>query len=164
MLPNLSEMSPEHREEYLKWIILIAVGLLYSFGIAFLFINLPRQRYTDDMYPRLYASSQLLETGRSIYAIENAQELTKITGWPIVDHLRYYYPAYLMVFTVPLALLPYDMARLLWTMAGLWGLWLAMGILARKFAPHLSLNRLTVVLVFYHGGSSHLAAHPSRPI
>ncbi len=147
MMPDFSKMSPEEREEYFKWLVLIFVGFVYSFGISYVFITNPNQRFTDDMYPRVYASGQLLETGRSIYDIENALELTEITGWPIVDHLRYYYPAYLMIVTVPLALLPYETARLIWTMAGLWGLWLAMGILARYFAPHLSLNRLTVLLI-----------------
>jgi hypothetical protein len=137
----------QQRAERQKLMVLVCIGLLYSFGIAFLFVSLPNQQFTDDFFPRWYASQKLLTTGRSLYDPANAEELVKIVGWPFTEQLRYYYPAYMLFFTAPLALLPYKAARLLWTIFGVWCLWLSMGILARLLKPGLSVNRLTMLLV-----------------
>ncbi|MBN1221449.1 MAG: DUF2029 domain-containing protein [Anaerolineae bacterium] len=140
-------MEAKDAQERQKYIVLSLVGMLYSFGIAYLFINLPGQRFTDDFFPRWYASKMLLTTGRSLYDWNNASELVGIVGWPLADQLGYYYPAYLLLFTGPLALIPYEAARFIWTVLGLWSVWLAIVILVRLLMPGLSVNRLTVLLV-----------------
>ena len=135
-------------QEKQKYIVLIVIGLLYSVGIAYTFaVLLPTQRYTDDLYPRLYASQQLLAEGRSLYADANAAELVPIVGWPKADQLRFYYPAYVLLFTLPLSLIPYEAARMVWTMAGLWSIWLGTVWVARALKPALSVNQLTLLLV-----------------
>lgn len=135
-------------QEKQKFVVLMIIGLLYSVGLAYTFaVLLPTQRYTDDLYPRLYASQQLLAEGRSLYADANAAELVSIAGWPKADQLRFYYPAYVVLFTLPLSLIPYEAARMAWTMAGLWSIWLGTVWAARALKPALSVNQLTLLLV-----------------
>lgn len=130
-----------------KLIILIVVGLIYSIAIAYFFQGLPRARLTSDFFPRWHASNQWLTNGRSIYDWANATEVSEVTGWPYLNQLGYYYPAYLLVFTAPLALLPYEVAHVIWVVFGLWCLWLGIFIFAKQLSPNFSLNRLTVLLV-----------------
>ncbi|MEW5961438.1 MAG: glycosyltransferase family 87 protein, partial [Chloroflexota bacterium] len=138
-----TEPSPEKQ----KYIVLIFVGLLYSLGVAYFFANLPSARLTSDFFPRWHASRMLLTTGRSIYDWSNAAEISAVTGWPKLHQLGYYYPAYLLLFTAPLSWLPYQAAHLIWTIVGLWFLWLGIILLARLLLPDFSVNRLTVLLV-----------------
>ena len=130
-----------------KLLILAIVGILYSFGTAYLFQSIPDRRYTDDLYPRLYASEKLLTEGRSLYDWQNAYELVPITRFNKVFQLGYYYPAYMMIFTGPLSLLSYGWARAIWTVIGLWSLWLSIVILVKLHQPALSTNKLTVLLL-----------------
>lgn len=130
-----------------KLAVLAVVGLLYSSGIAYLFLHLPNRLLTDDLYSRWYASKMLLTTGRSLYDWTNAYELVDIIGWPHAFDLRFYYPATLLVFTGPLSLLPYDGAVFFWRMFGLWCLWLSIVIFARWPRPNVSVNKLTWLLV-----------------
>jgi hypothetical protein len=132
-----------------KLMILAFIGLLYSVGIAVLVQNMMSQGFpvTDDFFSRWYASKMLLTTGRSVYDWANSVELSRIGNWPLVHQLGYYYPAYLLIFTAPLSLLPFAAARIVWTVAGLWCLWLGMVIMARQLTPPLPVNRLTLLLV-----------------
>ncbi len=130
-----------------KLIVLVIVGLAYSLSIAYFFSTLSSQQCTDDFFPRWHASKQLLLTGRSLYDWQNAVEVSACSGWPLLHQLGYYYPAYLLIFTAPLSLLTMDMARIIWTIFGLWSLWLSIFIIARRFQPTLSVNRLTLLLV-----------------
>ncbi len=98
--------------------------------------------------PRWYASRQSFESGRSIYDWQNAEEVSKLTGWPLVYELRYYYPAYLLAFTAPLSFLPYPLARFLWTVFGLWALWSGTLLFLRFPKRILSINQITILLVF----------------
>lgn len=138
---------PADSQERQKTIVLLLVGVVYSVGVAYLFASLPNQRFTDDFFPRWYASKMLLDTGRSLYDWANATELVSIVGWPLAYQLGYYYPAYLLVFTAPLAMIPYPAARFIWTAFGLWCLWAGVWLFARTHRPVLSLNRLTLLLV-----------------
>lgn len=140
-------MASTDTQEKQKLIVLVIVGLIYSFGVGYLFTILPGQRYTDDFFPRWYASYKLLTMNRSIYDPTNAVELVELARWPFADQLRYYYPAYMLIFTFPLALVSYDTARFIWTVGGLWCLWLGTALVARLLKPALSVNRLTVLLV-----------------
>lgn len=132
-----------------KLLVLALVGLVYSLGLAFLVQNMMARGFpvTDDFHARWYASKMLLTTGRSVYDWANSVELSHIGNWPLVHQLGYYYPAYLLIFTAPLALLPFPAARIVWTVAGLWCLWLGMVFLAGQLRPRLSVNRLTLLLV-----------------
>jgi len=143
----IEPVTPENSQDRQKFVVLILVGLLYSFSVAYVFVSLPQQRFTDDFFPRWYASRMLLSTGRSLYDWSNASELVDIVGWPLADQLGYYYPAYLLIFTGPLALIPYEAARWIWTVFGLWCVWLGIVILARELIPDLSINKLTILLI-----------------
>jgi hypothetical protein len=140
-------MSPENYRERQKLIILTIVGLLYSVGVAYFFQTLPTVRFTSDLFHRWYASRMLLTTGRSLYDWTNAYEVMSITHWWHVYDLRYYYPAFLLLFTGPLSMIPYELAHVIWTVFGLWCLWLGMVIFARQLNPGLSVNHLTLLLV-----------------
>ncbi len=139
-------MNTVNLQERQKFIILTIVGLLYSVGVAYLFASLPNQRFTDDFFPRWHASKMLLTTGRSLYDWMNAREVGDVTGWPLTSQLGYYYPAYLLLFTAPLSMIPYEVAHFIWTVFGLWCLWLGTVIFARLLAPNLSANHLTLLL------------------
>ena len=130
-----------------KLVALALVGLLYSGSLAYFFQSLPTARLTSDFFPRWHASRMLLTAGRSIYDWANATEISAVTGWPYLEQLGYYYPAYLLIFSAPLSLLPYGLAHIIWTMFGLWCLWLGMVIFADLLLPTFSFNRLTVLLI-----------------
>ncbi len=129
-----------------KLIILIIVGILYSIALAYFLQSLPRARLTSDLFPRWHASAMWLTTGRSIYDWANATDVSAVTGWPHLNQLGYYYPAYLLLFTAPLAMMPYGVAHVVWVVFGLWCLWLGTFIMARQIKPDMSLNRLTLLL------------------
>jgi hypothetical protein len=139
-------MNLENSTDRSKLVILAAVGLFYSVGIAYLLPNLPNQLYGNDFFARWYASRMLLTSGRSLYDWTNAYELAKITGWHQVYDFRYYYPANLLFFTGPLSFLPYKLALFIWTVFGLWCLWLSITIFARLLKNGLSINRFTILL------------------
>lgn len=141
----LTVTAAEDPQERQKYIVLIIVGLLYSLGIAYLFAHLPGQELTDDFYPRWYASRMLLTTGRSLYDWANSVEVAG--NWPFLHQVGYYYPAYLLLFTAPLSMMPATAARMVWTASGLWCLWLGVFIFARWLKPALPVNRLTWLLV-----------------
>jgi hypothetical protein len=151
--PEQNVGSPTHlisaaaSGERAKMTVLALVGLLYSSGIAYLFLRLPNRLLTDDLYSRWYASKMLLTRGRSLYDWTNAYELVHIIGWPHAFDLRFYYPATLLFFTGPLSLLPYDVAVFIWRVFGLWCLWFSIVIFARLPQAGLSINRLTWLLV-----------------
>jgi hypothetical protein len=132
--------------EQQKLAVLVIIGLFYSLSVAYFFQTLPRARLTSDLFPRWHASRMLLTSGRSIYDWENANEVSAVTGWSKLHQLGYYYPAYMLIFTAPLAWLPYGAAHIIWVMLGLWFLWLSIFIFARLTAPNLSLNHLTLLL------------------
>jgi hypothetical protein len=140
-------MNTLNSQERQKFMILIVIGLLYSLSVAYIFASLPNQRLTDDFFPRWHASKMLLTTGRNLYDWTNAREVSAFTGWPHTNQLGYYYPAYLLLFTAPLSIIPYEVARFIWTVFGLWCLWLGTVIFARELTPNLSVNRLTLLLV-----------------
>lgn len=139
-------MKTSPSQEQQKLIVLIIIGLLYSFALAYFFQSLPRARLTSDFFPRWHASRMMLTTGRSIYDWANATEVSAVTGWPYLNQLGYYYPAYLLIFTAPLAMMPYNVAHVLWVVFGLWCLWLGIFIFFRQLAPQISLNRITLLL------------------
>lgn len=130
-----------------KLIVLALVGLLYSISIAYVISNIPAQKYRDDFFPRWYTSRQLITGGRSLYDPQNARELQPITPWPEANQY-YYYPAYMFILTGPISLIPYPAARVIWTAAGLWSIWISIVLVAATSPRALSLNRLTVLLVF----------------
>ena len=126
---------------------LIIIGVFYSLAIAWFFQSLPSFKLTSDFFPRWHASRMLLETGRSVYDWQNADEISAVTGWHKLHQLGYYYPAYLLLVTAPLSMLPYNVAHIIWVICGLWFLWFGTFIFYRLTAPKMRMNQLTLLLV-----------------
>lgn len=134
------------QEEQKKLLVLGAVGLLFSIGFALVLNGNATARYKSDIFLRWYASEKLLSEGRNIYDARNAEEILDF-AYPSPFQPNYFYPAHMLVFTAPLALLPYRAAHLIWTIATelsyLVGLWLV----AREVSWPGSVNRFTLFMV-----------------
>lgn len=97
--------------------ILIIVGLLFSFGIALTFNQVPLIRNKSDFFQRWYATTKLLSENRNLYDAQNGEEVLAFVYGdnPVYETTNFYYPAHLLLFIAPLALLPYPTAHLIWT-------------------------------------------------
>lgn len=135
----------ETREDRQKLIILSAVGLLFSIAFALLLNGNETARYKSDIFLRWYASEKLLSEGRNIYDARNAEEILDF-AYPSPFQPNFFYPAHMLVFTAPLALLPYRAAHLIWTLATelfyLVGLWLV----AREVGWPRSVGKFTLFM------------------
>lgn len=112
-----------------KALILALVIILLTAMLTCVVNRNPTSLYRSDLYVRWYAVDKLFSTGRGLYDSENGKEVMRAVwgdgrGWT----LNFYYPAHVLLFIGPLALLPYPIAHLLWTLAGqlfyLGGLWI----------------------------------------
>lgn len=101
-----------------KFLIFVTVLVLFSIGTAVVLNNVPFIRLKSDIYLRWYATVKLFAEERSLYDELNSIEVdTIVYGEDSGLASGFYYPAYLVVFTGPLAGLPYQTAHLLWTLA-----------------------------------------------
>ena len=124
-------MSDGVGEDRKQLLVLAATGMFFVVAFAIVLnVNAPA-RYKSDIFQRWYATVKLLSEHRSLYDDRNGQEVTKLYGSAFPE--SFYFLAHLLVFTVPLALLPYPAAHLLWTIAVQVFLWLPSGL-----APDLS--------------------------
>ena len=126
--------------------ILAGVGLIFSITLAIVLLQVDKGNYYDDFYTRWYATKQLFISGRSLYDRQNAIDATQWVVHPAND-LVFYYPAYLLVFTGPLSLFPYTIARAIWTVLGMWGIWVGTYLFVKLPRQSLSSNQLTILLV-----------------
>jgi hypothetical protein len=129
-----------------KLLILGAVGLLFAIAFALVLNGNETARYKSDIFLRWYASEKLLSQGRNLYDMRNATEVATY-AYPSPWQTNYYYPAHMLLFTAPLALLPYRTAHLVWTVATqlfyLIGLWLV----AREVGWPGSVAKFTIFMV-----------------
>ncbi|MFN2227873.1 MAG: glycosyltransferase family 87 protein [Anaerolineae bacterium] len=136
------EMTPNEKK---KLLILAAVGLLFSVAFALVLNGSPAVRYRSDIYLRWYASEKLLAEGRNLYDPRSAEEVTTLVHGE-ARQTNYFYPAPMLLFTGPLALLPFRTAHLVWTLAGqlfyLAGLW----IVARAVGWPRSVGGFTIFM------------------
>ncbi|MBN1656782.1 MAG: DUF2029 domain-containing protein [Anaerolineae bacterium] len=136
-------LSPVDRR---KLMLLALVGVLFVLVFAIMLNVDAGARHRSDIYLRWYATQKLWTEGRNLYDPLNGQEVTtEVYGVPWVTN--FFYPAYLLVFVAPLALLPYQAAHLVWTvtiqlfyLAGLW-------VLVRLVRWPRSVNGLTLLFV-----------------
>lgn len=111
-----------------KLIILGAVCLLFTIAFSYLLSTNQGVLGRSDLMTRWYATNKLVTEHRSLYDLQNAIEayaLHSITGNPIEG--GFFYPAYLIVFTLPLTWLSYPLAHFIWVIliqlfliAGVW--------------------------------------------
>jgi hypothetical protein len=115
-----------------KLLMLVTVGFLFCLAFAFVINRNPIALHQSDIYLRWYAIDKLFSDARDLYDSRNGEEVTSYAwgeqGYPLT--LNFYYPAHLLVLIGPLALLPYPVAHLIWTVAGqifyLAAVWLSM--------------------------------------
>lgn len=106
------------RIEHQKIIILLVITLLIIVVFALALNNSDTfNRLYSDIFLRWYASTKLLSEGRNLYDPRNADEMWKIAFGknPWGYETNFFYPAHILIFTAPLALLPYKVAHLIWT-------------------------------------------------
>lgn len=117
------------KNEHTKLLIFALMALLFSLGFASVINGNPTARRRSDLYIRWYAVDRLFADGRSLYDSRNGEEVARsVWGEGFPWTLNFYYPAHLVVLMGPLALLPYPVAHMIWTIViqvfFLVGLWL----------------------------------------
>ncbi|MCP4363652.1 MAG: DUF2029 domain-containing protein [Chloroflexi bacterium] len=115
----MSVRSEEQTAVRSKYFILLLLGLVFSIGIAVTLNRIPFIRLKSDLYQRWYATTKLFAENRNIYDARNGAEvLQEVYGDDLIfETTNFYYPAHLLFFTVPLTLVSYPTAHLLWTTA-----------------------------------------------
>ena len=120
-MTNTPAPSPSRyiaRIERQKLIILIIIGLIVIVMFAIALNNSATfNRLYSDLFLRWYATTKLFSEGRNLYDPRNADEMWKIAFGhnPWGYETNFFYPAHLLIFLAPLALLPYQVAHLIWT-------------------------------------------------
>lgn len=118
-----------------KWV-LTFIGLLFVLGLAWTLSRYDVFYDRADLIVRWYATGQLLHEGRDLYDLRNALEARQPfqpPGVVLTESIdRFYYPAHLIIFLIPLADLPYPVAHFIWLVATqlfyLLGIWYCMDI------------------------------------
>ena len=133
--------------EKAKTAILIIVLVIVVIAFTLQLNTLPSIRVQSDLFSRWYATRQLLESGRNIYDVKNMEEAVDNKTIPTTPlETGFFYPAHLLVFLAPLAILPYPVAHFIWTLAGqlffLIGLW----IIIREVHWPATLNKQTLII------------------
>lgn len=130
-----------------RWI-LFAFGILLCLGIGVALNRIPGIPYQSDLFSRWYATTKLLDSGRNVYDLQNGREAIQYKAAPTTPlEAGFYYPAHLLVFMVPLAVLPFWLAHLVWTVSGLLFLFLGVWIVTAEEAwPH-TINQRTVFVL-----------------
>ena len=108
--------SSRWSEEQIKMglFLVLIVGVIVA--IAIVLNQIPFMRLKSDIYLRWYATEKMLFEGRNLYDVQNSVEVDDIVyGRDSGLASGYYYPAQMLLFTLPLSLLPYRSAHLLWT-------------------------------------------------
>jgi hypothetical protein len=109
-------MGMDSSSEKIKLVLLSVTLSLVMLGSAVVLNQNQIVQLRSDIFERWYATTKLIEEGRGVYDSRNGEETLRI-AWGNTPPLRatnFYYPATLLVFTVPLALFPYPTAHLIW--------------------------------------------------
>jgi hypothetical protein len=101
-----------------KTIILLLVGFLFSVVFAYLLTRQQAVLIRSDHFSRWYATNKLVMEGRSLYDPQNGREVVSLNSIP-TDPIEgsFFYPAHLVLLTLPLAWLPYPLAHFIWLVA-----------------------------------------------
>jgi hypothetical protein len=141
-------MSELHQaEEQKKWWLLAFVGLVFLTGLAVTLNNIEWVQYRSDVYSRWYATTKLFADGRDLYDLRNGEEAIQFSGFPDPAQAGFFYPAHLILFTGPLALLPYPAAHLIWTVLIQLFYVLALWLAARKVNWPPSANQAALFMI-----------------
>jgi hypothetical protein len=128
--------------------LLIAFVLLFAVAFAVVLNNVWLIRHKSDLYLRWYATTQLFSEGRNLYDGRNTQEVNLFVYGPgYSKQTNFFYPAHVLLFLGPLALLPYGSAHLIWTTAGQLFYMAATWLTAQTKRWPASTNQLTVLVL-----------------
>ncbi len=116
-------------EDSKKRLVLFVVCLLFFIALAAWLSAQGNILIRSDHFSRWYAVYKLLAEGRSLYDPRNGAEIVALNSIPTAPvEGSFFYPAYLMLFIVPVARLPYPLAHFIWLVTIqlflLLGLWL----------------------------------------
>ncbi len=123
------------------------VGLIFVVFLANILVRNSFVRNHSDFLLRWYATEKLFSEGRNIYDPANVQEIHDAAGRSGELRSNFYYPAFLLLFTAPLALLPFDLAHFLWNTTGQLFYLAGLLIVMRRAGLSWSVNRQTVVTI-----------------
>ena len=105
----------DNKIENKKLIILLIVCILYSFVFAFVLSRQSSLIIRSDFFTRWYATEKLLSEGRSIYDPLNGEEVVSLQVlWYDQIEGSFFYPPYLLIFTLPLGFFSYSIAHFIW--------------------------------------------------
>lgn len=137
-----------HQLEQRKGQILLLVGLFFSLGTAFTLNRVPFIRAKSDVYLRWYATTKLFAENRNLYDARNGEEILQLvyTDEPAYEKTNFYYPSTLLLFTAPLAWLPYLAAHFIWTTAVQLFYLAALWLLSRELHWPDTMNKTTLFL------------------
>jgi hypothetical protein len=138
----------DRSEESKKIIILFLVGLFFSVMFSWVLTRQESVLIRSDHFSRWYATHMLVAQHRSIYDPRNGQEVVSLNPIPY-DPIEgsFFYPATLLVFTLPLATLPYPQAHFIWVVLIQIFMLAGIGLIYRETHWPGSANRLAVLVL-----------------
>jgi hypothetical protein len=131
-----------------KLLVLICLIVVYAFAIAYVIISQPINRVSSDFYKRWYPTVMLIQENRSLYDPKNGEDIVAIMPIeydPIFANFSY--PAHLLIFTLPLAFFPIEIALFVWLVVIQLVLLAGILIASRQFNWPASINGLTALLI-----------------
>jgi hypothetical protein len=135
-------------QEQKKRTLLFVFSVVLCFLIALVLNRSDQIRYQSDLFARWYAARQLIETGRNLYDIQNGMDVVEYKSLHTTPlEANFFYPAYLLVFVAPLAIINFSSSHLIWTFLVLLFLVLGIWILTTLLKWPPTINQLTAFLL-----------------
>jgi len=139
-------MQQTTADEQKKLLVLALACILFSISFAVILNRNYSTLYRSDIFFRWYATEKLFSENRNLYDSQNEKEVTTfVYGSP--RKTNFYYPAHLIIFTGPLALLPYSTAHIVWTTTVQFFFIISVWLSMRLAGWPDSINKLTLFLV-----------------
>ena len=132
------------KKSYILIVFCVSISVLIS-------LLLSRQQsilIRSDHYSRWYATYRLINDNRSIYDPQNGVDVVSLNSRP-TDPIAgtFSYPAHLLFFTLPFALLPYPIAHFLWLVIIQLFVIIAIWLLYREMEWPKTINQFTIFLI-----------------
>ncbi len=135
-------------EEKKKTMALAVVGLAFTLLVAMVLNRNPWVQIHSDFFARWYATRQLLTSGRNLYSPLNGIEVVHIAQNPVPPiEGSFFYPAHLLIITIPLSLFPYPAAHFVWSLLTQWFLYGGLWVTMRVSGWPRTLNKTTLFIL-----------------
>lgn len=131
-----------------KIVILLVVCTLYSIMFSYLLSTNSFILNSSDHLKRWYATYKMVTEHRSLYDPQSGKEVVALNSIP-VDPIEgsFFYPAYLIVFILPLVWLQYPLAHFIWLLIIQLLLIIGIFIMYRELKWPNSINQFTALLL-----------------